>query len=112
MRIRTVPVLAALSLGLVLAGTTGCRAMTDVWGWCCITGELIDYGQYQAIDVDANPKPTVDDVINTLGKPNAIHDRNGVRVRVDYRAYGSDDSLRRAEFHFDKNEKLVKKELW
>lgn len=112
MRIRPVSVLATLAVGLVLAGTTGCRAMTDVYGSVFLDGDLIDYGQYQMIDADANPKPTVDDVINTLGTPMSVRDRNGARVRLDYHAYGSDDSLRRAEFHFDKSEKLVKKELW
>lgn len=111
MRIRSVPVLA-VALGFALVGTTGCRVMTDVWGWCCLSGDVITYDQYRSIDPELNPKPTVDDVINTLGTPMAVHDRNGARVRVDYHAYGLDDSLKRAEFHFDKNEKLVKKELW
>jgi hypothetical protein len=111
MRLRSVPVLA-VSLGFVLAGSAGCRAMTDFYGWCCLSGELITYDQYQMIDIEANPKPTVDDVINTLGTPMTVQDRNGARVRVDYHAYGLDDKLKRAEFHFDKNEKLVKKELW
>ncbi|MCE9634451.1 MAG: hypothetical protein K8T90_01995 [Planctomycetes bacterium] len=112
MRIRLVPALAAASLGLVLAASTGCRTMTDAYGWAFLSGEMITYDQYQTIDPEASPKPTADDVINTLGKPMAIHDRNGARVRIDYHAYGLDDSLKRAEFHFDKNEKLVKKELW
>jgi len=110
MRVR--PVLAALSLGLVLAGSPGCRTMTDVYGSIFLSGAVIDYGEYQLIDPEANPKPTADDVINTLGKPMAIHDRNGARVRIDYHAYGLDDSMKRAQFHFDKSEKLVKKELW
>lgn len=111
MQFRTVPVLA-VSLGFVLVGTTGCRVMSDFYGWCCLSGDMVNYDQYQAIDADANPKPSVDDVINSLGKPMAVHDRNGARVRVDYHAYGLDDSMKRAEFHFDRNEKLVKKELW
>jgi hypothetical protein len=110
MRLRTV--LTTLSLGLALAGASGCRAMTDVYGAVFLKGDLIDYVQYQQIDPEANPKPSVDDVINRLGKPMEIHDRNGARMRLDYHAYGLDDSLKRAEFHFDKSEKLTKKELW
>jgi hypothetical protein len=109
---RTRTALTLLSLGLFLGAAPGCRTTTDIYGAIFLTGELIDYPQYQQIDPEANPKPTVDDVINTLGKPTAIHDRNGVRVRLDYHAYGLDDSLKRAEFHFDKSEKLTKKELW
>ena len=112
MRIRFHAVLSVLSLGLVAAAAPGCRAMTGAYGWAFLSGDIITYDQYGQVDADANPKLTVDDVINTLGKPAALHDRNGARVRIDYHAYGLDDTLKRAEFHFDKNEKLVKKELW
>lgn len=112
MRIRFNAVLAAASLSLVFLAAPGCRAMTSAYGWAFLSGDIVSYDQYAQVDADANPKPSVDDVMNMLGKPSAIHDRNGARVRIDYHAYGLDDTLKRAEFHFDKNEKLVKKELW
>lgn len=101
-----------VALGAALLAAPGCRTMTDVYGSVFLSGELIDYAQYQQVDPEAKPQPSVDDVINTLGKPMAIRDQNGARVRLDYHAYGLDDSLKRAEFHFNQQEKLVKKVLW
>lgn len=112
MRVRVVPLIASLSLGLVLASAGGCRQLAGAWNWCCQSGALISYDQYLEIDTEANPKLTVSDVVERLGKPMEVHDRNGARVRIDYHAFGMDDSMKRAEFHFDKSEKLVKKELW
>jgi hypothetical protein len=112
MRFRLAPVAVVLSLGLVAAGTTGCRQMAVAWNTCCQRGALVTYEQYQQIDTEANPKLGVEDVMEILGKPMEVHDRNGARVRLDYHAFGMDESLKRAEFHFDKNEKLLKKELW
>ena len=111
MRIRHVPLLAAASLGLVVAGSAGCGTMNTVRGWF-LHGDVISYDQYLAVDQNADPKPSVEDIMKSLGRPMQVHDRNGARVRLDYHAYGLDDSLKRAEFHFDKNEKLTKKELW
>jgi hypothetical protein len=112
MRRRLVRVLATAGLAAVLLTAGGCRQMTDFWGWCCLSGDLIDYEQYLSIDQEANPKPSVDDVISRLGSPASVHDRDGARIRLDYHAYSLNDELKRAQFFFDKNEKLLKKELW
>ncbi len=104
--------LAALPLALLLAAAPGCRSVTEATVWAFRKGDLITYEQYMGIDAAANPKPSVDDVINTLGVPNDLHDRDGARVRVDYLCMALNDELKRAEFHFDKNERLLKKELW
>ena len=103
--------LAAGFLGMLLL-TGGCKSVTESWGDTVWTSDTITYDAYLAIDAQANPKPTADEVIAKLGEPLSVHDSNGAMRRVDYRAWSPDDELRRAQFHFDKNEKLVKKEMW
>ena len=76
------------------------------------SSDVITYDQYLAIDTEATPKLTVDDVMNQLGEPVSVHDRDGARRRIDYRAYSLNDELKRAHFQFDKSEKLEKKEMW
>ncbi|MCG3135019.1 MAG: hypothetical protein HMLKMBBP_02512 [Planctomycetes bacterium] len=102
----------AATLGLAAAALPGCRTMTETGVWMFRKGDLITYEQYLSIDANADPKPSVDDVINMLGKPNDMRDRDGARVRLDYLALTINDDLKRAEFRFDKNERLVTKELW
>jgi hypothetical protein len=97
---------------LALASLGGCRTITETWVGAVHKGDLITYEQYLSIDPAANPKPSVDDVINTLGTPNDIHDRDGARVRLDYLCMSLNDEVKRAEFHFNKDERLTKKELW
>lgn len=112
MRRRLFALVSAAPFALAILASSGCRTMTEASVWAFRRGDLITYEQYQSIDPNANPKPSVDDVINALGSPNDMHDRDGARVRVDYLALSINDELKRAEFHFDKNERLLKKELW
>jgi outer membrane protein assembly factor BamE (lipoprotein component of BamABCDE complex) len=90
---------------LLLSGCTTVRC------WF-VKGECLTYEQYLSIDQSANPAPTADQVLKTLGNPLAVRDRDGVRRRVDYYAFSLNGDLKIAEFTFDANEKLVKKELW
>lgn len=109
---KSVRVLAVLTLAAAAAGgAAGCGTMNTVRSWF-LRGDVISYDQYLSIDAHAEPKPSVDDVINALGRPSSYQDKNGARVRLDYHAYGLDDTLRRAEFRFDKNERLIDKSLW
>jgi hypothetical protein len=103
--------LATGLLGVALL-SGGCRTVVEGWDAVFWTSDVITYDQYLAIDAEATPKPSVDDVIGQLGTPVSVHDRNGARVRIDYRAFSLNDELKRAEFHFDTNEKLMKKEMW
>lgn len=111
-RSRLAMFVAAAPLALVLFGTTGCRTLTE-WSVAAVRkGDLITYEQYLSVSSEANPKLSVDDVINILGQPNDMHDRDGSRIRLDYLCLSLNDELKRAEFHFDKTEHLVKKDLW
>lgn len=109
---RVAPVLAASLALAALFGAGGCKTIYDGWDAVFWSSDIITYDQYLAIDPEANPKPSADDVIAQLGEPVSVHDRDGSRRRLDYRAYSLNDELKRAEFHFDKNEKLMKKEMW
>jgi len=102
----------ALALLGALLGAGGCKSVYDAWDGVFWSSDILAWDQYQAIDTEANPKLTVDEVIRQLGEPVSIHDRDGARRRIDYRAYSLNDDLERAHFHFDKNEKLEKKEMW
>jgi hypothetical protein len=77
-----------------------------------LKGECLTYEQYLSIDQSANPAPTADQVLKTLGAPLAVRDRDGIRRRIDYYAYSLNGDLKIAEFRFDANEKLVEKQLW
>lgn len=105
-------VVSASFLAVALGAAGGCRSMVEAWDSVFWTSQTITYDQYLAIDPEANPKPSADDVIAQLGEPMAIHDRNGAKIRIDYRAWSLNDELKRAEFHFNSNEKLLKKEMW
>jgi hypothetical protein len=75
-------------------------------------GSLLTYDEYLSIDTATTPTPTADTVLSKLGMPKSVHDRNGVRRRIDYHTYTLNGDMKTAEFSFDENEKLVKKELW
>ncbi len=97
----------------LLSGTTaGCTSVKSLYSGVFHTGNLITYEQYLSLDQDANPPPTVDEVIAKLGKPRAVHDRDGARRVIEYHAFSLTDELRVAEFHFDDKERLTKKQLW
>ena len=93
----------------VTLGTLG--GCSTVKGWF-LKGEVLTYEKYLTVDQSAKPTPTAETVIATLGMPKAVHDRDGIRRRIDYYAYSLTGDLKVAEFTFDENEKLVKKELW
>lgn len=102
---------AALLLG-ALAGLSGCTTTKKWYADTFLAGNVLTYEQYLSMDQDANPPPTVDDVLAKLGTPMDVRDSDGVRRRLDYHAFSLTDDLKIAEFHFDSNERLMKKELW
>ena len=98
-------------LGLLLAATpmvSGCQMYADVF----YRGKTLTYDDYLTQDVRAVPPVTVKSLLEDLGDPRAVVDRDGVRRLVKYNAFSMTGSLKTAEFHFDVNERLVKKELW
>ena len=103
--------LLAVAVAAPLAVLPGCSTGQSVRCWF-LKGTCLSYQDYLSVDQDANPAPTADSVLSKLGKPLAVHDRDGIRRRIDYYAYSLTDDLKIAEFTFDENEKLLKKELW
>lgn len=104
----------AASLVLVpgaLAALPGCASGSNPRCWF-LKGNCLSYEQYLSMDQSANPVPTADVVLKTFGNPLSVRDRDGIRRRIDYYAYSLTGDLKIAEFTFDENEKLVKKELW
>ena len=87
---------------------SGCSTIREPF----LSGTVLTYDAYLSQDVNAVPPVTVDSLIETLGPPADVYDRDGVRRRVEYHSYSMTGDLKRAEFHFDRDEKLVKKELW
>ena len=100
-----------LALGFVLAAAPGCAA-SRAFQCMFFKGNCISYDQYLSVDQSAVPTPTAEAVLQSLGSPMAVHDRNGIRRSIDYHAYSLTGELKVAQFTFDENEKLVKKELW
>ncbi len=98
-----------LFLGGALVALPGCETSPRCW---FLKGNCLTYDQYLTMDQSANPAPTADLVLKTFGKPMSVHDRDGIRRRIDYYSYSLTGDLKIAEFTFDENEKLVKKELW
>jgi hypothetical protein len=96
--------LAVVSL-VTLAGCNSVRCMF-------VKGRCLSYEQYLAVDQDARPAPTVESVLTSLGKPAAVHDRDGATRQLDYYTYSLTGDLKLAEFTFDENGNLVKKWLW
>jgi hypothetical protein len=107
--------MARCALGLLLAATpllAGCHTSKEAYAAVFYKGTTITYDQYLSQDVQAVPPVTVESLVETLGKPRAVADRDGVRRRIEYNAFSMTGDLKTAEFHFDANEKLIKKELW
>jgi hypothetical protein len=107
--------MARCALGLLLAATpllAGCRTSKEAYAAVFYKGTTITYAEYLSQDVQAVPPVTVDSVIETFGAPRSVADRDGVRRELTYNAFSMTGDLKMAEFHFDRNEKLVKKELW
>jgi hypothetical protein len=100
-----------LALGAVLGAAPGCSA-SRAFSCLFMKGNCISYEQYLSVDQSSVPTPTAESVLQALGNPMAVHDRNGIRRSVDYHAYSLTGELKIAVFTFDDNEKLVKKELW
>jgi hypothetical protein len=100
-----------IALGFVLAAAPGCAA-SRAFQCMFFKGNCISYDQYLSVDQSAVPTPTAEAVLQSLGNPMAVHDRNGIRRSIDYHAYSLTGELKIAVFTFDDNEKLVKKELW
>ncbi len=101
--------------GVVLAAVpalVGCQSVKEGYAYAFLSGATLTYDQYLSQDVDAVPPVTVESLIDVLGKPADVYDRNGIRRRVDYHSFSLTGDLKRAEFHFDRDEKLIKKELW
>ena len=100
-----------LALSGLLAVAPGCSA-SRAFGCLFMKGNCITYDQYLSVDQNASPTPTAESVLQSLGNPMAVHDRNGIRRSIDYHAYSLTGELKVATFTFDDNEKLEKKELW
>jgi len=100
---------AVLAVSPLLAN---CQGVKKVYADTLLSGTTLTYDQYLSQDVDAVPPVTVDSLIKALGSPADVYDRDGVRRRVEYHAFSMTGDLKRAEFHFDRDEKLTKKELW
>ncbi len=103
----------ALLVGaLALSLLAGCRAIQETYAGAVLRGDTISYDAYLTQDVRASPRPTAAQVIDALGTPATVFDRDGLRRRLDYHAFSLTGELKRAEFHFDKDERLIKKQLW
>ena len=100
--------IAFLTLALPLVVLAGC---STVRCWF-VKGRCLTYEQYLAVDQDARPAPTVESVMSSLGKPAAVHDRDGATRQLDYYTWSLTGELKLAEFTFDENGNLVKKWLW
>ena len=107
--------MARCALGLVLAASpllVGCRTSKEAYAGVFLTGATLTYDQYLSQDVKAVPQVTVQSLVEALGKPRSVVDRDGLTRRVEYHTFSLNGDLKMAEFHFDVNERLVKKELW
>lgn len=100
-----------LLLAGALGAAPGCASGSNPRCWF-LKGNCLTYDQYLSVDQSAVPTPTADYVLKTLGDPMSVRDRDGIRRRIDYHSYSLTGELKIAEFTFDENEKLVKKELW
>jgi hypothetical protein len=114
---RTNPGTVARSLlMLVLASSalavTGCQSTKDAYANVFLSGTVLTYEQYLSIDQNADPPISAETVIERLGDPREVRDVDGVKRMVSFWAYSFTGDLKRAEFHFDRMGKLMKKELW
>ncbi len=110
---RGVSAAAVAVLGLAsLVALAGCQSAKEAYADTFLAGRTITYDEYLELNVEGTPATTVEDVILSLGKPSSVHDRNGARRRLDYHAFSMTGELKRAEFHFDREERLTKKAMW
>lgn len=107
--------LAALfALVAVLPLCGGCRTVKELYADTVLKGDTITYQQYLDI-VSEGPdseRTTADRLIARLGNPASVYDRNGKRRMIVYNAFSMTDELKKAEFHFDDDERCTKKQLW
>ncbi len=106
---------ALSAVGLLVAAVPllgGCRSATEAYADVFLRGTTLTYEQYLSQDVNAVPPVTADALIAALGPPADVYDRDGARRRIDYNAFSLTGELKHAEFYFDREERLVKKELW
>lgn len=103
-----------LAVGLAAAAGTlgGCQTVKETYADAFYSGTVLTYEQYLSIDQTANPAPTADEVMEALGNPSSVKDRDGVKRRVEYWAFSLTGEIKRAEFHFNEFGRLEKKELW
>jgi len=116
-RVRAVvPGFAAAALGLItvaaLGSLGGCQSTKEAYADTFLAGRTITYDEYLELNTQGTVPVSVDDVIARLGKPASVHDRDGARRRLDYHAFSMTGELKRAEFHFDREERLTKKAMW
>ena len=104
--------LAAVATLAAALATAGCPSAKRWYADTLLCGETITYQQFLDQDQYADPKPTVDDVLRSLGEPLEVIQGKGFRRKLVYHGYNVHDDLARAEFTFDKDERLMKKEMW
>ena len=115
---RTARLLMAALLG-VIPFTAGCKTVKEAYADTVLRGETITYEQYlsmitidQAKAAGSGDPANADQLIARLGKPASVYDLNGKRRKIVYNAFSLSDELKKAEFHFNENEVLMKKQLW
>jgi hypothetical protein len=104
--------LIALATVLPLCG--GCKTVKELYADTVLKGDTITYQQYLDIVSEGaeSERTTADRLIARLGNPASVYDRNGKRRMIVYNAFSMTDELKKAEFHFDENERCTKKQLW
>lgn len=90
----------------------GCKSVKEMYADVVLKGDTITYQQYLDMAIDGPDRVSADMLIAKLGKPASVKDRNGKRRLIYYNAFSLTDELKKAEFHFDEDEMLMKKELW
>ncbi len=106
---RSLVLAAALAVAPLLGG---CQSATELYADAFLRGNVLSYDEYLSQDRNAVPPVTADSLLEALGPPADVFDRDGIRRRIDYHAFSLTGVLKRAEFHFDKDEQLTKKDLW
>ena len=101
-----------LILSLAVAAG-GCKSIKETYAETFLTGEILTYEQYRAVGEYPAPRPTARDVLDSLGEPADVdYDDDGRIRKIVYHAFSLLDQLKRAEFHFDGDGVLTKKDLW
>lgn len=101
-----------LGLALTVLSAPGCRTVKEAYAHTLLTGEILSYEEYLSIGEGADPHPTAQQVLDRLGEPEHVEMQNGKRFRIRYHAFSIMEMLKRAEFVFDEDERLTKKDLW